>query len=409
MNLITALYRALGIPEEQMDQLMNAQTYPPHDGYELPIDAGRVRALVLGAHGEDPSSSSAANPVPGPSNEGRRRPLDPATQERLRKMVHDGFLVAFSQPPSVGSPPPTIDRFGEPSSSSASSNARRPAPRSSLASSAAATPSAAARAFLHTAHRPPYSSLGSTMARTAVDLASRVFQANSVLVPTEFEGALRLWCSAMGWEPRAVNECAVPSSSFMIASGSDVGGVESGNESSSRAGSAVSGGGRDSRAKRRDIIPIVAPYSELDYHEAQRPKDMLAIGIAFQLFVGPATQAAMAAAGFGSLPAGGMGATPFPFTFSALGNNAGQPNSPPLPNSPFGTHPNVTSQPTSPPPSHAAPPTTTSTSSSSQPHHSLLTPHIILSHLPSKEWRAVLLSEFESFMLVHEGVCGPNR
>ncbi|KAG8904071.1 hypothetical protein FRC00_014271, partial [Tulasnella sp. 408] len=398
MNLITALYRALGIPEEQMDQLMNAQTYPPHDGYELPIDAGRVRALVLGAHGEDPSASTAS-PVPGPSNEGRRRPLDPAAQDRLRKMVHDGFLVAFSQPPAVGSPPPTIDRFGEPSSSSSS---RRPGPRSSLSSSAGASQSAAARAFLNTAHRPPYSSLGSTMARTAVDLASRVFQANSVLVPTEFEGALRLWCSAMGWEPRAVNECAVPASSFMIAPASDVGGLDSGNESSSRAGSAASGGGRDSRSKRRDIIPIVAPYSELDYHEAQRPKDMLAIGIAFQLFVGPATQAAMAAAGFGSLPTNATSSAPFPFTFSALGSNAGQPNSPPLPNSPFGTHPNV-SQPTSPPPSHAAPPTTTSTSSSSQPHHSLLTPQIILSHLPSKEWRVVLLSEFESFMLVHEG------
>ncbi|KAG8950140.1 hypothetical protein FRC04_007995 [Tulasnella sp. 424] len=415
MNLITALYRALGIPDEQMDQLMNAQSFPPHEGYELPIDAGKVRALIVGANGEDMPSSVHANPVPGPSNEGRRRPLDQATQERLRKLVHDGFIVAFSQPPAVGIPPPTMDRFGEPTPGSVAR--RQGGPRSSLSSSAAATPSAAARAFLNTAHRPPYSSLGTTMARTAVDLASRVFQANSVLIPTEFEGALRLWCGAMGWEPRAVNECAVPASSFMITPGSDVGGAESGGEGSSRAGSVVSvGGGRDqdrmdSRRKRKDIIPIVAPYSELDYHEAQRPKDMLAVGIAYHLFVGPATQAAMAAAGFGSMPiAGGASSTPFPFTFSALGNNQTQPNSPPLPNSPFGTHPNMTSQPTSPPPSHAAPPTTSSNSSSSSPpQHSLLTPGHILSHLPSKEWRSVLLSEFESFMIVHEGVSGPNR
>ncbi|KAG9003786.1 hypothetical protein FRB90_011104 [Tulasnella sp. 427] len=166
------------------------------------------------------------------------------------------------------------------------------------------------------------------------------------------------------------------------------------------------------KRRKKDVIPIVAPYSELDYHDAQRPKDLLAVGIAYQLFVGPATQAAMAAAGFGapSIP-GGQSAT-YPFTFSALGgaNNAAQPNSPQLPNSPFGTHPNVASQPTSPPAPHITPPTTTSGGSSSNPaRQSLLTPQHILAHLPSKEWRAVLLTEFESFMIVHEGVCGANR
>ncbi|KIO27584.1 hypothetical protein M407DRAFT_23127 [Tulasnella calospora MUT 4182] len=45
MNVIVALYRALGTPEDQMDHLMNAQPYPPHDSYELPIDAGQTRAL----------------------------------------------------------------------------------------------------------------------------------------------------------------------------------------------------------------------------------------------------------------------------------------------------------------------------------------------------------------------------
>lgn len=211
-------------------------------------------------------------------------------------------LVAFSKPVTHAIPDPVPTRLGR---------IPMPAPAS----------------------RRPHAPIRHTLdAQKLLDLASSTFQANSITVPVESTNHLRMNCSSLGWEPQIAYRSAAVLPTVA-------------NSSSAPKGLA------------QNALRIAPKHSEIDFHDAPRPKDTLVMALAYRLFVMPALE-------------------PFPDdkTPSAVSGSSANPSIPPSP-----------------------------------PSTLLVTPIQIKRYLPSIPWRSRLWNEFESFMVTHDGMGGSGR
>ncbi|KAG8906973.1 hypothetical protein FRB99_005615 [Tulasnella sp. 403] len=405
-HLIAAIFDFLGVSEDEREFIMNAQSYPPSNDFTLGVNVRNLRKLFLqGPSTTDEDDGPAVRPT-GPNN--ITAGSGPGGNSRKRKhlaggsvapgvgQLAEGAFIAFAQPPSQIAPLDLPNRFGHAPSPVTSARKHQ----STVAGRTSATDAGSIRM---------------AMARTALDLATQIFQANSTVVAAGVASAFRLWCEDMGWEPKAIHTSALPNS---LDPGRDspasdgAQGEDTVMSNPSRREKDVEGRPK----KTKNVIPLVAPPSELDYHDTPRPKDVSALGLAYRLFVGPAIATSVVSPSAPSTHATSGPNSPFPFTFSY------GVHSPPMNPAPGSTGtPTAQPGPSGSPsfhhqPSTSAPATNTSTSSHPTPpvsspstHSTLVTASLILSHLPTGEWRQVLWSEFESVMLVHEGTNGTGR
>lgn len=339
--LLEAITHFLGISEDEVQLIMNAPTYPPRPDYPGPtVDVKRLRA-VLGIEG-----SSNGEPIP-------------------RNMMTTADLFALASIGRSALLPPAIVTFSR-------SPPQIPNPSSNIFNPGSAT---------ITRGR---SQIPSVM----VDLATRVFQANSIVISHHPLAQLQLWNRVLGWEPRPANEGSIPAASIQPVATASAG--EEDEEDGER-----NDAGSSSRAKPKkpdgNTILVTAPPSEIEYHDQRRPKDLSVVALAHEVFIVPAIIAQQQA-----VAAGNAASPHLPYTFSALGFAAsGAPS---------------TSSPQPPPFSGLGAPQASSPRSSISPPPGssgvlpLVTPQVVSRYLPSKAWRTAFMHEFDTLMINHDGI-----
>lgn len=336
--LLEAITHFLGISEEEVQTIMNAPTYPPRPDYPGPtVDVKRLRA-VLGIEG------SSNEPIP-------------------RNMMTTADLFALASIGSRALLPPAIVTFSRspPQIPNPSSNIFNPG--STITRGRSQIPS------------------------VMVDLATRVFQANSIVISHHVLAQLQLWNRVLGWEPRPANEGSIPAASIQPAPTPSAGEEEEEDGERNEAGSS-------SRVKPKkpdgNTVLVTAPPSEIEYHDQRRPKDLSVVALAHEVFIMPAIIAQQQA-----VASGNATSPPLPYTFSALAGAASTSSPQPPPFSGLGA-PQVSS-----PRSSISPPPGASGASGVLP---LVTPQVVSRYLPSKAWRTAFMHEFDTFMINHDGI-----
>ncbi|KAG8917474.1 hypothetical protein FRC01_002432 [Tulasnella sp. 417] len=245
---------------------------------------------------------------------------------------------------------------------------------------------------------------------SVVDLATRVFQANSVAVSHHALAQLRVWQKVLGWELRAAIEGSIPVASTkpIAAAAARVAKEE---------GGVRSGSGR-AAPKADNVVMVTAPPCEAEYHGQPRPKDLSVLALAHEVFIMPAITARHQAEGGPNIISSHL-----PDSLSALGlssSDASTSSSNPSLSSGFGVPSShkfpalslgsssasrSSSQPSSSPglgaPRVASPFSSISPAPCSLP---LISPQVILWYLPTQPWTRAFMDEFDSLMITHDGI-----
>ncbi|KAG8913328.1 hypothetical protein FRC00_002606, partial [Tulasnella sp. 408] len=352
-HLLESLTALLGIP--------NASIYPPRHGYAGPTIDVRSGQPVLGVEssnsGESTSQSKLAITNPFALATGSDALLPPA-------------IITFSRPPpQIPNPPANIFNRGS---------------------------------FATTAQRNP-------IPPVMVDLATRVFQANSVVVSHHALAQLQVWQKVLGWEPGPASKGSIPAASIKPAAAASA--VQEGR-----------GGWSSSTAKPHkagNIVLVTAPPSEIEYHDQPRPKDLSVLALAYEMFIMPAIAAqqqagrdpnnivsshildSVSALGLSSSSASTSSSHPNSFSgvdvslsnsFPALslGSSSASTSSSQPPSSPALGVQRVASPTSSILPSPIILP--------------LITPQVVLWNLPTQPWSRAFLHEFDTLMITHDGI-----
>ncbi|KAG9050603.1 hypothetical protein FS837_004128 [Tulasnella sp. UAMH 9824] len=363
--LLEAITHFLGIPEEEVQMIMNAPTYPPRPDFPGPtVDVKRLRA-ALGIEG-----TASHHPLTGDPLANRA-----GRQHQQLAAITDLFALASAGRSALL--PPAIVSFS------------RPPPQ---------IPNPSANIFNG-------GSLATTTRRNQipsvmVDLATRVFQGNSIVVSHHVLAQLQLWMRVLGWEPKSANEGSIPAATIKPATTpAAVPAVPNAEEEDAEENQGVEGGPSSSRAKSKkpvdnnssNTVLVTAPPSEIEYYDVARPRDVSVLALAHEVFVQPAIAAQQHAAGGSTNPAPSHA----PYSFSAPGFGAssapGSAQPAPFPGFSNGMPSLVTSPRSSlsPPPSAALP---------------LITPQVVLRYLPPKNWRTAFMHEFDTLMINHDGI-----
>ncbi|KAG8973449.1 hypothetical protein FRB90_009927, partial [Tulasnella sp. 427] len=356
--LLEAITQLLGVPEDEIQLIMNAPTYPPRPDYPgLSIDAKRLRSK-LGLDGVSIgtiSSNGASNNANASSSIPRSGALaitDLFALAAAGKTAHlPQAIVTFSRaPPQIPS-----------TTGGTTGTGTAPAPRRG---------------------QIPFA---------MVDLATRVFQANSIVVSHHVLGQLRLWQSVLGWEPRAANESAVPpvSAAAAGAGASEGEGVDTEDDDVEGERRAKGRSGKPDVGENNNAMLVTAPPSEIEYHDQARPRDLSVTALAYEVFVKPALVAAqqqhqqhVSVSGTNNTS---TVSPSLPYSFSALGLGTSSPLA-----ATFGQSPRSSSAASSAVSAGSALP--------------LVTPQVVLRYLPSKAWRVAFMHEFDELMVTHDGV-----
>lgn len=220
---------------------------------------------------------------------------------------------------------------------------------------------------------------GTARLRAQLDLASRVFGANSSLVA--LRDSLGLWMKALGWNVEADVTSAVDMAEDGVMRARDL--IESdedyqhGDERDDSVRLPSRRTPRDQSRRSGKVLTLLASNNELRSQEqalSHRRQNALALQLAYQLFVSPPSSYSL------STTLASPTTSPFQITngFSSFHMS----------------------------PTTASPATFSSTASSSGPQRSspLISPHHILSHLPSRPLRDTLWEEFRGVMELHSSV-----
>ncbi|KAG9050606.1 hypothetical protein FS837_004131 [Tulasnella sp. UAMH 9824] len=247
-----------------------------------------------------------------------------------------------------------------------------------------------------------------------VSLATRVFQANSIVVSHNVLAQLRVWQRLLGWEPRPANKGSIPAAPIKPTAAAGDGQTE-GDER-------VSSSRTESKKTDNHTVFVTAPPSEIEYYGTARPKDLSVLALAHEVFIKPAI-ASQQRAGRG--PTDVRSSYPPP-TYSALNlgsssdsTSSSQPRSSPergahVPydfsalNSGSSSESTSSSQPLS----GLGVPRLSGPFVSRSPQHNVLpfiTPQVVLRYLPSKAWRGAFLQEFDELMVNHDGIGASGR
>ncbi|KAG8930200.1 hypothetical protein FRC00_001231, partial [Tulasnella sp. 408] len=123
-----------------------------------------------------------------------------------------------------------------------------------------------------------------------VDLATRVFQANSIVVSHHVLAQLQVWQRVLAWEPKPSSKDSIPVVSNEPAAGSAAASAvkeERGGCSSSRVKSEKTAG----------TVLVTAPPCEIEYRDQPTPKGLSVLALAHEVFVMPANAALQQAGG----------------------------------------------------------------------------------------------------------------
>ncbi|KAG9050604.1 hypothetical protein FS837_004129 [Tulasnella sp. UAMH 9824] len=345
-HLLESLTALLGIP--------NAPVYPPRPSYAGQTIDVRSRQPVLAVESSNSRESISQSKL-AITNPGSEALLPPA-------------IITFSRPPpQIPNPPVGIFNGGS---------------------------------FAAIAQRnliPP----------VTVDLATRVFQANSIVVSHHPLAQLQVWQKVLGLEPGPASKGSIPAASIKPATAASA--VNEG-----RGGSISS---RVTPKKASNIVLVTAPPSEIEYHDQPRPKDLSVLALAYEMFVMPAAQQqtgrgpnnvvsshildSVSALGLSSSSVSTSSSHPNSFSgvdislsnhFPALslGSSSASTSSSRPPSSPALGVPRVASPSSSISPSPVILP--------------LITPQVVLWNLPTQPWSKAFLHEFDTLMITHDGI-----
>ncbi|KAG8960760.1 hypothetical protein FRC00_014209 [Tulasnella sp. 408] len=261
-------------------------------------------------------------------------------------------------------------------------------------------------------------SLWSYILPSVVSLATRVFQANSIVVSHHVLAQLRVWQRLLGWEPRPANEGSIPAAPIRPTASAGTGETEGERDE----------GGSSSRTEPKKTdnhsVFVTAPPSEIEYYDKARPKDLSVLALAHEVFITPAITPQQRV---GRGPADVRSSYPPP-TYSALnlGSSSDSTSSSEPPSFPergahvpydfsalnSGSSSDSTSSSQPPSFSGLGAPRLSRPFDSKSPQHNvlpLITPQIVLQYLPSKAWREAFLHEFDTLMVNHDGVGASGR
>ncbi|KAG8917631.1 hypothetical protein FRC01_002325, partial [Tulasnella sp. 417] len=362
-HLLEGLTNLLGIPEEEV-QMMKDQTFPSCADYAgLTIDVDRVQAVLGIRNTRSRESIARSNPA-----------VDDlfASVPTERDALLPPAIVAFSRPP------PQI-----------------PDPHANIPGG-----------------RRPATSTEYSIPSYILNLATCVFQANSIAVSHHALAQLQLWQRVLGWEPRPAHRSSTLEVPINPA-GAAAANADEGEEEEEEAG------GRGYDPPRADsTVSVAAPPSETEYYDHLRPKDLSVLALAHELFIMPAIAAEQQAGGgpnilsshvpynislmdlgsssastSSSHPASFSGSGPsFVRTFSPLSlgsSSASTCSSQPPPSTGSGV------------PQVANPFPSVSPSPSILP---LISPQVVLWYLPTQPWARAFMKEFDLLMITHDGI-----
>ncbi|KAG8923893.1 hypothetical protein FRC01_012199 [Tulasnella sp. 417] len=244
-----------------------------------------------------------------------------------------------------------------------------------------------------------------------VDLATRVFQANSIAVSHHALTQLQVWQKVLGWELRAAIEGSIPAAPTKPIAAATTRAAKEGE-------GGRSGSGRAAPKKANNVVLVAAPPSEAEYHGQPRPKDLSVLALAHEVFIVPAITAQQQAEGGPNVVSSHL-----PDSLSALGLSSwdsstssshpslssgfGVPSSHKFPALSLGSSSasRSSSQPSSSPglgaPRVASPFSSISPAPCSLP---LISPQVILWYLPTHPWTRAFMDEFDSLMITHDGI-----
>ncbi|KAG8930199.1 hypothetical protein FRC00_001230, partial [Tulasnella sp. 408] len=352
-HLFESFTALLGIP--------NASIYPPRPGHAGPTIDVRSRKPVLEVESSD-------------INEWIFQSKLAITNAFALAIGSDSLLppaiITFSRPPpQIPNPPANIFNGGS---------------------------------FVSIAQRDPF-------AQVMVDLATRVFQANSIVVSHHVLAQLQVWQKVLGWEPAPASKGSIPATSIKPAVAASAVGKGRGGWSSSTAKTQKAG----------NMVLVTAPPSEIEYHDQPRPKDLSVLVLAYEMFIMPAIAAQQQAArdpnntvsahildsvsalelSSSSASTSSSHSNSFSgvdvsvsnnFPALSLGSSSASTSSSQPPSSPALGVQRVASPISSIPPLPIILP--------------LITPQVVLWNLPTQPWSDAFLDEFDTLMITHDGI-----
>ncbi|KAG8923892.1 hypothetical protein FRC01_012198 [Tulasnella sp. 417] len=340
-QLLETFAKLLGITEDEVQMIMSASSYPPHPGYAGPtVDVRRAQA-ILGARsgGESIPQSNLAITGPHALASTSRDPLLPPS------------IITFCRPPPQ-IPNPSVDILNA-------------------------------------------GTIRNQIPAYAVDMATRVFQANSIVVSHHVLAQLRVWHRVLGWEPRAASRGSIPAAPIKPVTAANI----------TLAGT----------KKADNVVLVTARPSEIEYRDQPRPKDLSVLALAHEVFIMPAISAQQQEEGvvsshiLDSLSALGLSSSDASTSSSnpSLSSGFGVSVSHKFPALSLGSSSasRSSSQPSSSPghgvPRVASPFSSISLSPSSLP---LISPQVVLWYLPTQPWNRAFMDEFDRLMITHDGI-----
>ncbi|KAG9050605.1 hypothetical protein FS837_004130 [Tulasnella sp. UAMH 9824] len=358
-HLLETLTKLLGIPEDEVRMIMNAPTYPPSTDYAGPtLDLKRLRA-VLGI--ENGNSR-------GPISKSRPDTTNLLAFATGANTLLPSSIVTFSRPPPQNSNS-SVGIFNGGSLAAATQCGRIPS--------------------------------------ITADLATQVFQANSIVVSHHVLAQLQVWQRLLGWEAKPSSGGSIPVVSNKPAAASAI--KEEG------------GGWSSSGAKVKKTLSrvlVTAPPCEIEYRDQPTPKGLSVLRLAHEVFVMPGIAALQQSGGpnsvvsphmLDSLLALGLGSSSVSTSSSQTPPSSGFGVPPPnnYPAISLGSSSISTSSSQSPPSPTLGVQRFASPSSPIPAPPSILpliTPQVVLWNLPTQPWSKAFLREFDILMINHDGI-----